>query len=839
VAIRIQGRVDPPWRFFSIAIVLVIATLFYTDWRAFQQSGRKADQTRDLMKQTDSLLSSIRDAETAERGYLLTGDRKYLDPWLVAARTLPAQLDQLTRALRTVRPANAQLADQIRVLALEKLKEIRETVGARDSGGLDAALAIVQTNEGKLTMDELRADCALLVSGEYLSLYQETNLAQTSANRFRVVVVVGCLGLIILLFRLGTAVDTVVGEREEFAKSVEQARQLLETTLASIGDAVIVSDSSGKVRFMNELASRLTGWSAQEAAGAELDSVFSVVSQHTGKVMPSPTRLLESNSKGTSPKGETLLLKPRGGGALPIEDSIAPLRDSSTSTPGLVLAFRDISARRIAENELERWKRIFSGAGFGMFVLNPADQTLIDMNATFAAMHGYSVEELRGRSLADLAAPVSRPDLGSLLRIAREKGRHLFEQQHLKRDGTQFPALIDLTTFPDRAQSSGELWWAGYCSDNTERKQYEDNLREREERFRTLASALPQLIWATDAAGQLEYVNPVWTAYAGAASGGNPWKNLIHPEEADAFFERWNHSLSSGETFEMQARMRRAEDSSWRWFLCRGVAVRDRSGKIIRWLGGCTDVQQQVVGALQLKQANQALERSNADLEQFAYAASHDLQEPLRMVSIYTQLLKEEYGGSLNNQATEWIDFAVNGAQRMSNLLKGLLAYSRVTNAVPENTGPGDTAQALRTALLNLASAVEQSGAEIVAGDLPRVPVPEVHLAQLFQNLIANAIKYSRPGVPPHIRICVDRAVSGHWLFAVHDNGIGIEAEYLTQIFGVFKRLHGQSVEGTGIGLASCQKIIERAGGHIWAESQPGAGSTFYFTLPAVKAANA
>jgi len=265
--------------------------------------------------------------------------------------------------------------------------------------------------------------------------------------------------------------------------------------------------------------------------------------------------------------------------------------------------------------------------------------------------------------------------------------------------------------------------------------------------------------------------------------------------------------------------------------------LRDRSGQITRWLGGCTDVQQQVESAIELRQANQALERSNADLEQFAYAASHDLQEPLRMVAIYTQLLKEEYGESLDDQAKLWIDFAVNGAQRMSSLLKALLAYSRVTNAAAEDARPGDTACALKAALLNLASVVEQTGAEITAGTLPRVPVAEVHLAQLFQNLIANAIKYARPGVRPRIGISVSRAASGHWLFAVCDNGIGIEEKYLSQIFGVFKRLHGQSVEGTGIGLALCQKIVERAGGHIWAESQPGVGSTFFFTLPAVHAA--
>ena len=237
-------------------------------------------------------------------------------------------------------------------------------------------------------------------------------------------------------------------------------------------------------------------------------------------------------------------------------------------------------------------------------------------------------------------------------------------------------------------------------------------------------------------------------------------------------------------------------------------------------------------GATQLKLANQALQRSNEDLEQFAYAASHDLQEPLRMVSIYSQLLHEEYGDTLDNQASSYIKFAVDGASRMSNLLRALLTYSRVANAARETFETTDAGSAAAAALLNLSTVIDDTNAAVEVGDLPTVQIPEIHLVQLFQNLIGNGLKYRKEDDPggerPTIRIAARCQSDGWCLFSVADNGIGIDEEYLTQIFGIFKRLHGQAFEGTGIGLALCQKIVERTGGRIRVESEPGKGSTFF-----------
>lgn len=234
----------------------------------------------------------------------------------------------------------------------------------------------------------------------------------------------------------------------------------------------------------------------------------------------------------------------------------------------------------------------------------------------------------------------------------------------------------------------------------------------------------------------------------------------------------------------------------------------------------------------QLRQAGANLQRSNTDLQQFAYVASHDLTEPLRMVASYLQLLNQRHSSTLDPQAKEFINFAIDGAMRMQGLIQDLLAYSRVEmrGRSPE---PTDTQQALTTALSNLKMAIEETGALITTDPLPKVQADRVQLTQVFQNLIANALKFHGPE-PPRIQIGAEER-DGQWLLSVRDNGIGIDPKNAERIFVIFQRLHTrQEYPGTGIGLAICKKIIERHGGRIWVESTPGQGATFFFTLPAL-----
>lgn len=259
--------------------------------------------------------------------------------------------------------------------------------------------------------------------------------------------------------------------------------------------------------------------------------------------------------------------------------------------------------------------------------------------------------------------------------------------------------------------------------------------------------------------------------------------------------------------------------------------VRDRRGKVIGMQVVASDISERKQAEAALARQAQELARSNAELEQFAYVASHDLQEPLRMMGSFAQLLAKRYQDKLHADADEFIGYIVEGADRMQRLINDLLNYSRVARR-GKDFAPTDCSAVVGTACANLRAAIEESGATVIAAPLPVVMGDETQLVQLFQNLLGNAIKFRRDQ-PVLVHIGAERR-EHDWLFWVRDNGIGIEPQYVERIFLIFRRLHGRDqYPGTGIGLAVVKKIVERHSGRIWVESAPGKGSTFYFTLPA------
>lgn len=369
----------------------------------------------------------------------------------------------------------------------------------------------------------------------------------------------------------------------------------------------------------------------------------------------------------------------------------------------------------------------------------------------------------------------------------------------------------------------------GSSVDITEHRRVEAALRQQEADLRAYAEAMPQMAFIADSKGDILYFNRRHYDYFGAVPGQMEawrWREFPtqHPDDEARTLERWMHSLRTGEQYEIEYRLRR-KDGAYRWHLGRAVCLRDEQGRITRWFGTNTDIHD-------FKTAQDELVRSNVELAHFAYVASHDLKEPIRVISNYAQMLSKTFSGQLGERGDQFIHHIVNNVARMYDLINDLLGYSRLGAEVARRE-PVDLNDILCTVREVLGASLEETGGMLTASPLPTIAGDRTHLIQLFQNLVGNAIKY-RSKQPPRIEVTT-RTENGELIYDVRDNGIGIgiESEYFDKIFVLFQRLHGKGeYSGTGIGLAVCKKIVEQHGGRIWVNSDVGVGTTFSFTLP-------
>jgi PAS domain S-box-containing protein len=396
--------------------------------------------------------------------------------------------------------------------------------------------------------------------------------------------------------------------------------------------------------------------------------------------------------------------------------------------------------------------------------------------------------------------------------------------------------------------------------DVTEQVMTRRKVEASELRFRTLLEAISPMTWTNTPEGEVNFYNQQWYNYTGLdyeQTKAWGWQAVVHPDDLPYTLETYLKSLKSGDIFVVENRYRRGSDGMYRWHLNRALPIRDETGNITLWVGTATDIHEQKrieaelerqvqARTRELKESNQDLLRSNENLTRFAYVASHDLQEPLRKIQSFGSLLQSQYATGLGENGMDMINRMQSSAGRMSELIKDLLAYSRISTR-QQAFDPVSLADIVARVLETLELQIHQTGALIRVDDLPTVNGDDSQLGQLFQNLLSNAIKFRHPDLAPQIQISyavvpasglpqnvrTTREASRYHLFSVTDNGIGFDEKYADRIFEVFQRLHGRSVySGTGVGLAICQKVVENHGGAISAHSQPGAGSTFKVYLP-------
>ena len=493
---------------------------------------------------------------------------------------------------------------------------------------------------------------------------------------------------------------------------------------------------------------------------------------------------------------------------------------------GLSVFFHDISERKNIEEEQHRTHALLTtilDSSPDVIAAKDREGRYLALNEATAQIIGRPVEEIIGRTDEEITTrEVAEPIMAVDRELMRTGKAVSVDEQYPDPSGCLH--FFQSVKAPLRDEAGTPVGIVVVSRDVTRQKHAEAALLKSEEEFRTLADNISQLAWMADESGSIFWYNHRWYDYTGTtleAMRGWGWQTIHHPEHVERVVAYIKHCFEMGEIWEDTFPLP-GKDGTYRWFLSRALSIRNAENRIIRWFGTNTDITQRL-------EIERELRLANADLEQFAYSASHDLQEPLRGVSIYSELLVARHSDQLDDEAREFLKYLRNGALRMEMLVRDLLAYTQVRklDAPLEKI---DANAALKAVLSDLAQPIAQSEAQITSNMLPGLPVHSSHLQQLFQNLIGNALKYCggrRPVV--HVEA---RQQNRCWLFSVKDNGIGIDFQYKEKIFGLFKRLHtSEEYPGTGIGLAICQRIVEQYHGRIWVESRPGEGSTFYFTL--------
>ncbi len=530
----------------------------------------------------------------------------------------------------------------------------------------------------------------------------------------------------------------------------------------------------------------------------------------------------EAQSHGMDSGADDYLVKPF---------SARELRARIAAHLNLAQARKDTreQATRVFAMESRRWRDLFAQVPAAVAVLRGPEHRFEWVNDDYVRLvNRASADELLNKTLSEALPEIASVGYNEIFDRVFQTG-----EPHAKREiavalgnpkaETVYVSFVCLPTRGADGRIDGTFVHATDVTDMVEtRKQIE----ESEQQFRTLAESIPNLAWMADETGNIFWYNRRWYEFTGTTLddvSGFKWERVHDPAVFPEVLAQWTKSVVTGVPFEMVFPLRGA-NGAYRQFLTRVEPVKDHAGRVVRWFGTNTDVSDQ-------RKTEQELRRMNRELEEFAYVASHDLREPLRMVNIYTQLIVKRLGDQ-SSSINQYVDYVRQGVSRMEALIDDLLVFSRTVQADEEPLGRANLENAYRQAIGVLKTGIEETGATVTASALPVVRGDESQLVQVFQNLIANALKYRKDGTAPRVEITAARQ-GDKWVITVADNGIGFEQQYATRIFGLFKRLHKDRFPGTGLGLAICQRVIERYGGRIWAEGKLGVGSRFYFELPA------
>jgi len=625
----------------------------------------------------------------------------------------------------------------------------------------------------------------------------------------------------------GTCTD--IEDQKQADANLHQQWRTFDTALSHTPDFIYTFDLDGRFTYVNRALLELWQKSLEEALGKnffDLDyppELAQRLQLQIGQVIDTK-QLVRDQTPYIGPAGE----------AGYYDYIFVPVLDAKGRVRAVAGSTRDITEQNRASQQIEddrrRWRELLAQTPAGIAVLRGPEHTFQWVNPDYARLVGRSAESILGRTVQEAFPEVERQVYVDLLNGVYRTGEPFIGHEvplHLENSDDDGPKDLYLNflyaaTRDVRGEIDGVF---AHIIDVTDMVRARQRIEESERQLRTLAETIPHLAWMADENGDRLWFNRRWFDYTGLSleeTTGRGWEKAHDPNVLPEVQKLWRQAISSGEPFEMVYPLRSA-GGEFRAFLTRVQPVKGNEGNVVRWFGTNTDITDQ-------RRTEEDLRRMNRELEEFAYVASHDLQEPLRMVNIYTQQILKTLGSD-DEKLNLFSGFVQQGVSRMEALIHDLLTFSRSVHSEELPIGTADLQASLTEALSVLKSRIEETGAVIRAATLPLVRGETAQLAHVFQNVLSNALKYRKMDITTEIHIAAvwDR---DQWIVSVRDNGIGFEPRYSERIFGLFKRLHKDAYPGTGLGLAICKRIVERYGGRMWAEGRPDIGATFFFSLP-------
>lgn len=621
--------------------------------------------------------------------------------------------------------------------------------------------------------------------------------------------------------------ETTKAER----RIIEQAS--LNALVTELTDhAIILSDANGMILDWSPGAENIIGYKKDEVLGKSASIIFTPEDLAKGEDFQ---EMKTANLYGKADDNRWHVRK--NGTHFYATGVMNPLRQKNGKIVGYIKVFRDSTSYRLEEERIAEQARLLNLTQDAVLIRD-MDDRIVYWNRGCEQMFGYSVEEAMGSICYKILKSRFPAPLEQLKYELKKNGFWNGEFTVQTKSGKSL-TVMSRWVLDKRDNGSSRILESN--TDITGRKNAEALLEQRYRTIKEMTDSLPVLFWWTDEGGKGNHYNTRWYDYTGIKPGeeSDPEESFaIHPDDLVINIKARAEAAKTGKPARFEERIRRW-DGEYRWHLVNATPVLDDKGNLVRWYANSTDIHDQKLSeaakeesANVLQQEKEHLSSKNKELDRFAAIAAHDLKAPLNSITQFTELLADQYREKLDAEADEYIDFIISAGNRMRGLIDNLLEYARSGVIDRNKMKPVNINSVVATVQENLISEIKKTRAEIsVKQNLPLIMGVEIQIIQLFQNLIANALKFHQPHKPPKIFIDCSDWKKDCWMFSVRDEGIGIHPKDAERVFEIFNKGTAK-VEGSGIGLAVCRRIVEAHGGKINLKSEPGKGTTFYFSLP-------